>query len=305
MSARAVAPRVREPCRAGSFYPAEPGECRREVARCLEEARRPAAGAAGATPAPANPVAGLVPHAGWAYSGPTAARVFLALASASPRTVVFLGTVHVGWVRRPSLWPGDAWRTPLGDVPADRDLAAAILDHAGRRAGGLLAEDARAHEGEHAIEVQVPFVQQLLPEARIVAIGVPPGPEAPAVGVAVAEAVRESGVPAVVVASSDLTHYGADYYGFAPEGEGPEALAWARANDRRLLDLVVSLRAAGIVEEGEERRSACGPGAIAAGVSAAQALGSRGGVVLAHTNSHEVRGEGPAANFVGYAGVVF
>ncbi len=116
MSARAAhshAPtggRVREPCRAGSFYPAEPDDCRREVERCLDEARR-AAGAPGAARGPACPVAGIVPHAGWAYSGPTAARVFLALAGASPRTIVFLGTVHLGWVRRASLWPGDAWRT--------------------------------------------------------------------------------------------------------------------------------------------------------------------------------------------------
>lgn len=283
----------REPVVAGMFYPASPTQARAEVARMIEAAR------------PAVPqgrfIAGLVPHAGWAYSGPTAALTFAALAgSGAPRTLVIFGAVHTWGVDRPALYARGAWATPLGPLPVDQTLAAAIV----REAGGGVVESERAHSQEHSIEVQLPFVKYLWPEAAIVPLMVPPLRQAPQVGEAVARAVQGQEGPVYLLGSSDLTHYG-PRYGFAPRGVGPAALAWAKENDRRLLDDAVHLRAEEIVARAAADHSACGSGAIAATVAAARALGATEGHILEHTTSYEVQPLGAPDDFVGYAAVVF
>ncbi|HOG48192.1 MAG TPA: AmmeMemoRadiSam system protein B [Anaerolineae bacterium] len=283
----------REPVVAGMFYPANPERARAEVAEMLQAAQA-------SLPA-GRFVAGLVPHAGWAYSGPTAARAFAALAAGgAPQTVVFFGAVHAWGVRRPALYARGAWHTPLGPLPVDEAMAAEIL----REAGGEVAASEQAHSEEHSIEVQLPFVAYLWPKAAIVPLMVPPSAGAAAVGEAVARAVQPRGHAVYLVGSSDLTHYGPNY-GIVPRGAGPEALAWAKENDQRLLDDVVHLRAEAIVERANADRSACGGGAIAATVAAARALGATEGRILEHTTSYDVRPTGTPRDFVGYASVVF
>jgi len=283
----------REPVVAGMFYPANPAHARAEIARMLEAARQVV---------PANGFfAGLVPHAGWAYSGPTAARTFAALAgSGSPRTLVIFGAVHTWGVGRPALYGRGTWETPLGSLQVDHALAEAIL----REAGSDVTENERAHSEEHSIEVQLPFIKYLWPDATIVPLVVPPERQAPAVGEAVARAVQAQGGRVFLLGSSDLTHYG-PRYGFAPRGVGSAALAWAKDNDRRLLDDVVHLRAEEIVPHASADHSACGGGAVAATVAAARALGATQGVLLEHTTSYEVQPLGSPDDFVGYAAVVF
>ncbi len=283
----------REPIVAGMFYPAEPERCRAELARYLEDARK-------AVPE-GRYFAGLVPHAGWSYSGPTAARTFAALAaSGTPDTLVILGAVHVWGVTRAAVFPGGTWVTPLGALQVDQALADRIV----AEAGGLVVEDPHAHTQEHSIEVQLPFVRYLFPQATIVPLMVPPSKDAIDVGAAVARAVRLHGGSAYILGSSDLTHYG-PRYGFAPRGMGAGALAWARENDRRLLDAVAELRAGGALERALKDRSACGGGAIAALVAAARDLGATRGVILEQTTSHDVHPMGAPSDFVGYAAVVF
>ncbi len=283
----------REPVVADMFYPANPQRCEAEVARMLQGAR-------GEVPKDGF-FAGVVPHAGWAYSGPVAARTFAALAQGdAPRTVVIFGAVHSWGVSRPSIYPRGSWGTPLGALEVDEDLAAEVL----REAQGEVADSPRAHGEEHSIEVQLPFVRHLWPQARIVPLLVPPAESSPLVGEIVARAAQPRRQEVFLLGSSDLTHYG-PRYGFAPRGTGPAALAWAKENDARLLDDVVHLRAAEIVERTQAERSACGGGAIAATVAAAQAFGARQGIVLQHTTSHDVQPMGSPTDFVGYAAVVF
>jgi len=284
----------REPSVAGMFYPADPVRARAEVARLLQEARQGL---------PRNSFfAGLVPHAGWVYSGGVAAKTFAALAeSGKSTTIVLFGAVHSWGVERPSIYARGAWHTPLGSLPVDESLAAEIV----RQGRGQVVDDPRAHSEEHSIEVQLPFIKYLFPEARIVPLAVPPLDEAPRVGEIVAGAIGLRRQPEVfLVGSSDLTHYG-PRYGFAPRGTGPAALAWAKENDARLLDEVVHLRAEEIVRRAIRDRSACGAGAIAATVAAARALGAKQGIVLEQTTSYDVRPEGMPSDFVGYASVVF
>ncbi len=249
---------------------------------------------------PADLVGGMVPHAGWPFSGRVAARVWKALAvRARPETVIIFGAVHVPGVTENSVWSRGAWETPLGDVEVDAALAEEIL----RDVKVLAVEDPRAHQGEHSIEVQMPFVKALLPEAKVVPIAVPPFKHPVQLGDILGHLSRGRRVAAV--GSSDLTHYGEDRFAFAPRGTGASAHEWMKANDRRLLDLVEGLHAEEIAPEVVSHHNACGPGALSAVTAFARARGAERGILLEHATSHEVRPEEPFRFGVGYAGMVF
>ena len=284
---------VRSPVVAGRFYEGSCAALERSVAEC----------AAGYTP-PADLgqlSGGVVPHAGWVFSGPTAARVFVTLAEkAKPETFVLFGAVHQWGVEGAAVYPAGVWSTPLGEAAVDEALAGAIVG-AGH---GMVAASASAHDGEHSIEVQVPFIQALSPDARIVPIAVPPGAEAVGVGEIVASVVQDHERKCVVVASTDLTHYGMGY-GVADHGPLSEAMPWMCQNDQRVIRLIESLRAEEIVPEAAAHYNACGAGAVAAAVAAARALGAVRGRTLQYTTSADVMPEPGAARAVGYVGMVF
>lgn len=286
--------RIRRPVVAGQFYPADRAGCVQMIEGYLP-AQLPAE-------LPQPIVAGVVPHAGWVFSGPTAARVFAAIKSQSvPETFVLLSANHRWGGMRAAVYGSGAWLTPLGNAEIDTDLAQSML----QEGAGLLVDAPEAHAGEHSAEVQVPFIQYLFPQARILPILISPDASAVMVGETIARAIAASGKKVMVVGTSDLTHYGATYYGFAPAGTGERALAWARANDERVIRLMLEMKAEEIVPETETHHNACGGGAIAATVAAAHAMGARKGVLLEYTNSHLVMPRGPATDFVGYAAVVF
>ena len=285
---------VRRPAVADRFYPGDRTSCVRLIKDCLP-----------AEPDPNLPekiVAGLVPHAGWAYSGPVAARVFAAIhAQTVPETFVLLSAMHRWSASRPAVYARGRWATPLGEVEVDDELATAIL----KAGDGLLTKAPGAHSDEHSAEVQVPFIQYLFPEAKILPILIPPDEEAARVGEVIGQAVLASQKPAVVIGTTDLTHYGKAYYGFAPAGTGEPALEWARANDERVINLILALRAEEIVAETDAHRNACGGGAIAGTVAAARTLGVEEGRLLEYTTSHHIMPRGPATDFVGYAAILF
>jgi len=286
--------RVRRPVVAGQFYPASRSECVRQIEECLPD-RLPEG-------LPERIVAGIVPHAGWVYSGRTAAKVFAAIrARATPETFVLFSAMHRWGAERAAIYGSGAWATPLGEAQVDETLAQAVL----KESGGLLVDGPEAHTGEHSTEVQVPFIQHLFPAARILPIMIPPDERAVPVGEAVARAVAAAGQEVVIVGTTDLTHYGATYYGFAPAGRGEPALEWVRANDERVIRLMQELRAEEVVAETDAHHNACGGGAVAATVAAARALGASQGMLLEYTTSYHVMPRGPASDFVGYAAVVF
>lgn len=248
---------------------------------------------------PARAVGAVVPHAGWLYSGRTAARTFAVLRERAQKELfILLGAVHRPGVARPAIYPSGAWETPFGPLPVAAEVAEAIAEEA----GGAARLSAAGHEGEHAIEVQLPFIRHLYGEVPIVPIAVPPRDSTPAFGEAVARVARDRG--GIVVASTDLTHYG-PMYGFAPAGSGEQARQFLVENDRRIIDLAIDLEAEAIVREARTHHNACGAGALAAAVSAARALGSERGVLVEYTTSHDVRPEGVFTMAVGYAGIVF
>jgi len=286
--------RVRRAVVAGQFYPTSRAECVRMIEESLPD-RLP-------NDLPEQIVAGIVPHAGWVYSGPTAAKVFAAVhARSAPRTFVLFSAVHRWGALQAAVYADGAWATPLGEAKVDSDLAQMVL----KEGAGRLVDAPEAHAGEHSVEVQVPFLQYLFPQALILPIMVPPDEQAVHVGEAVGRAVAGIGKDVAVIGTTDLTHYGATYYNFAPAGTGEEALEWACANDERVIDLMLRMEAEKIVPEATAHHNACGGGAVAATVAAARALGARRGVLLEHTTSHRGMPRGLAADFVGYAAVVF
>jgi hypothetical protein len=272
------------------FYP---GDCRRELEEFLAGHEPPAS-------CPPALVAASVPHAGWRYSGGVAARTLATLAARSrPASLILLGAYHRPLSGVSAIYPSGAWETPLGPLAIDSDLAA----QACARLTGLLAADLEAHAAEHSLEVIAPMVHALFPNVPVVPILVLPQADPVRLGEELARLAEPRG--AVVVASTDLTHYG-ERYGFVPAGAGPEAHEWMRTNDEHLLDLASALDAERIPEEARRRRNACGPGALAAACAFARSRGVRAGEVLEHTDSFDVQGaSGEFHTAVGYAGMVF
>ncbi|NLF31058.1 MAG: AmmeMemoRadiSam system protein B [Planctomycetes bacterium] len=287
---------IRSPIVAGTFYDASPQACERMVRSMLAATHLPES-------TPTGCVGGLVPHAGWVCSGTVAALTFLALVrDAAESSFVLLGASHAPTGRSGLLFDQGTWETPLGEVAVDGELAAAVA----RGCPGVQV-DCRAHGREHSLEVQLPFIQVLRPNARIVPILAPPVAEAAEMGRQIGAVLAGWTPRPVVIGSTDLTHYG-PRYGVTPAGVGMQGIEWAMANDRELLKLIEAMDAVPVVEHTRRTHSACGGGAIAATMTACQALGATSATVLQHTNSYEtLKAYSPndTSHAVGYTSVVF
>ena len=288
VSCHAAAPEtgVREPAVAGKFYPAEPAKLRGAVEGFLADAV-PARGE--------KPVALVVPHAGYIFSGQIAADAYKQAAGFPVDLVVILGTNHtVESFNGVSVFQGTGYKTPLGVAAIDTETAKALL-----AADPVFIFKPEAHRQEHSEEVQVPFVQVLFPKARIVTaiVGKPELGLTAKAGNALAKILK--GKNALIVASSDLSHYPS--YG--------DALAV----DAKTLKAVASMDPAAIAATMDkqlvEKRPnlgtcACGEGPILVAAVAAKALGARRGIVLSWANSGDtVLGE--YERVVGYGAVEF
>ncbi|MFQ3631335.1 AmmeMemoRadiSam system protein B [Roseiflexus sp.] len=257
---------------AGSWYPANPVRLRREIDRYLEQADPPVL--------PGRVWGVLAPHAGLRYSGPVAAWAFACVRGGTPDIVVIASPWHRG-DETPLITTGHAaYETPLGIVEVDADVIAR-LDHALRvRLGSGLAR--RRYDDEHAVEIELPFLQRVLSPFRLapVMLADQRAVTAAALGAALAETVR--GHDVLLVASSDLSHY------------EPEPVA--RQLDAELLRRVAAFDPdAVIAAEQEGAGYACGSGAIAAVLWACRALGADRVTMLRYGTSGDVE---PAAPWV-------
>ena len=283
---------------AGQFYPGRQDECIDEINQCLKDAPLN-------MPLPDTIVAGIVPHAGWTFSGATAGVVFAAIKQRHPKvdTFVIFGAAHGYLGQPPAVYDKGAWLTPLGEIAIDEELAVAILE------SKTAVSDREAHNSEHSMEVQVPFIQYMFPDAKILPILTPPAEQAIRLGEIVGSLIASDEERKIVcLGSTDLTHYG-PRYGFTPMGVGKEGLKWAtEVNDRQFIDYALKLQPAKMLESANENYNACGAGAAAAAVAAAKTLGKTKGVLLAHTNSNEImlRKMGATSReAVGYAAIIF
>jgi AmmeMemoRadiSam system protein B len=269
---------TRQPVVSGQFYPGRHDSCIDEINQCLAKQTLPG-------PLPETIVAGIVPHAGWTFSGALAALVFAAVKKQHENvdTFVIFGAAHSYFGRSPAVYGAGNWATPLGSAAIDEELARSVLS------AGAAVNDSGAHRSEHSIEVQVPFIQHLFPEAKILPIVVPPAEEALTLGTSVGDIISRGQKKIVCIGSTDLTHYG-PRYGFTPMGTGTEALRWSSAvNDRKFIDLALAMAPDGLLVEAAENSNACGPGAAAAAVAAAKKLGKTKGLLLGHLQHRQRR----------------
>lgn len=259
---------------AGTWYPGEPVVLERLVEELL----------GGIEPAglDGEVVAVVSPHAGLRYSGPVAATAYANLRAQALDTVVLVGPSHYVYFQGASLYARGAFETPLGLAEIDEELAAEMLKR-GRR----LRFFAEAHEREHCLEMQLPFLQVLAPRARIVPIlmGDQRRENVDAIAQLLHEAVSASGKRVLLVASSDLSHY-------------------KPADVARRLDGEVAARVEGFDPDGlmelieRQREHACGGGPMVAVLRAARSLGATRGHVLHYADSGDVTGD--KTEVVGY-----
>ncbi|UCF95123.1 MAG: AmmeMemoRadiSam system protein B, partial [Desulfobacterales bacterium] len=195
------------------------------------------------------------------------------------------------------LMPEGAYETPFGAIEVAEDLAGEL---AAQFAFSIETPD--RYTQDNTIELQLPFIKYFSPEAKIVAVGVPPAPTSLDIGRAVGEITARLGLRVKVIGSTDLTHYGYNY-GFVSHGTGAKALNWVRhENDRRIIETMLAMDPAKVIDEALASQNACCAGAAATAIAAAKALGARQADTIAYATSYD---KSPGDSFVGYVGIVF
>ncbi len=274
---------------AGSWYPRQAAGCQRQIEEFLEQidTRHLEGG---------NYLGGIVPHAGWFYSGAIACNVIALLKSEKPVDVVAVFGMHLHPDSKARIMKSGAWETPLGPLEIDADLAGEL---AGRF--DFQEETCRRFAQDNTIELQLPFVRYFFPHARVVTVGVPPRDESLEIGRTLVRLARQRGLEIRIVGSTDLTHYGYNY-GFTPRGTGLEAVEWVRrVNDRRIIDAMQAMDPAAVIDQALTNQNACCSGAAATAIAAARELGAERAEIVAYSTSYD---KSPSDSFVGYVGMV-
>ena len=266
---------LRLPAVSGRFYPSDPLELTALVRKYA---------AIAPDLAPARVSACLVPHAGYVYSGQVTGAVLARIAL--PKKIIILGVRHHPRGEALAILSSGAWRTPLGDAAIDEPLALAL-----REACPLLREDSVAHSAEHSLEVQLPFLQILVPDFRFVpiALGTVQFEKLVSAGEALAQVLAQR-EDVLLLTTSDLNHYEDD--------------ATTRVKDRKAIDQLLALDPRGLYDTcRNEKISMCGLGPAVAMLTALNALGVRRADLVKYATSADVSGDRTAV--VGYAGMTF
>lgn len=221
--------RARRSILAGSWYPGTSRECKRQISEFLEAAEDD-------LPAGADPIAGIVPHAGWQFSGKIACRVIHRLAQDAVPDVCAVFGMHLHPNSPAYLMKAGAWETPLGELAIAESLAESLAER-----HDFQIETEADFIQDNTIELQLPFIKHFMDGAKILPIGVPPRASSLEIGRSVVEISERLGLTLRIIGSTDLTHYGRNY-GFTPKGSGSDAVDWVRnENDRRMIDTMVRL----------------------------------------------------------------
>ncbi|MEX2750761.1 MAG: AmmeMemoRadiSam system protein B [Candidatus Freyarchaeota archaeon] len=250
---------------------------------------------------PRRIIACVSPHAGYYYSGPVAAHLYKAIAEdGKPESFVLMGPSHMGYPGASIMVEGN-WIMPGGRVPVDTELAKAIISNA-----PIILDDARAHRDEHSLEVQLPFLQELYKDLKIVpiALGMSDWETCEEVGRGVAAAIKEEKANAIIIASTDLTHYGA-MYGYAPAGTKPieKIIKWVHDTDGEIISKIEALDAQGLLTLVRTKDlTMCGAAPVTSAIVAAKELGATKGIKLQYATSYDIRGSSDA--IVGYLSAI-
>ncbi len=263
----------REPAVAGQFYPGTESSLRRQLDDFIHRNKKK------------RKVIGVMsPHAGYVYSGPVAGELFSSVII--PPIAVVLGPNHRGVGSEFAIMTEGSWSTPLGDVAIDETIARRLLSDS-----SLLEEDAAAHAHEHSLEVQIPFLQYIRPDVRMVpiCIGGYSAANFTQLGHEIAQSVKDIAEDILIVASSDMSHY--------------EPHEVAKQKDELAIDAILKLDEKKMLERlAEHDISMCGYGPTAVMISAAKRLGAKEAELILYKTSGDTGGD--YSQVVGYAGVI-
>jgi hypothetical protein len=275
---------------AGSWYPARASDCEREIKAFLAEGQ-------GITPPQRKLVGGIVPHAGWYFSGSIACNVIHCLKSQDEADVIVVFGMHLHPDSPCYMMAEGAWETPFGEIAVEETLAAELA-----KTFAFTLETPDRFTQDNTIELQLPFVKYFFKNAKIVSMGVPPNTQSLKIGKAVAANAKQLGLTVRVIGSTDLTHYGRNY-GFLSQGTGTKAVNWVRTqNDRRVIEAMLALDPERVIREALANQNACCAGAAATAIETAKCLGAEKADQIAYATSYD---KSPGDSFVGYVGVVF
>ena len=270
---------IREPAVSGTFYPSNPDVLRSDIEGYLSKALD--------QKIPGH-IAGLIsPHAGYMYSGQTAAYGYKALSGAHYDTVVVVAPSHQSFFVGAAVYDKGAFRTPLGLVPIDEELTADLIGK-----DGPVHADVRVHRGEHAVEVQIPFLQTVIGQFKVVPLimGTSQDPvSSEELASLLYECVKDKDKKYLVVASTDLSHY----YPYEH----------AVKMDKLTVELIEAFDVEGLVKGlARGKYEACGAGPLLTTMMVCEKLGAKQSKVLNYMNSGDVTGD--MSGVVGYVSVV-
>ena len=264
---------IRHPVVAGQFYPESPAQLKKMIEGLVD------------AKAEKEAVIGLVsPHAGYIYSGSVAGAVISK--TQLKDTVIIVGPNHTGMGKPFSIMTDGIWETPMGQVEIDSKLGKQIL-----AASDYLQEDHVAHQHEHSIEVQLPFLQYFKSDINLVPIILTPTSSDiyQEIGHGLARAIKDLNGEVVVIASSDMTHY--------------EPRESAQRKDNQAIEAILDLNEAELLKRIDKLGiSMCGYAPVVSLISAAKELGTSGAKLVRYQTSGDTSGD--YASVVGYAGVI-
>jgi MEMO1 family protein len=274
---------------AGSWYPGSASGCEKEINKFLKEKTIPLS-------LGRSPMGGIVPHAGWFFSGSIACNVIKALDDSPPDVIVIFG-MHLHPSSPCYLMKEGAWDTPFGEILIDEIISGELA-----KKFPFIIETANNYSRDNTIELQLPFIKYFFKDTKIIPIGVPPTKKSLEIGISAVKLANHHGVNLKIIGSTDLTHYGLNY-GFTPKGTGQAALDWVRnENDRRLIDKMLAMEPEAIIQEALTSQNACCAGAAATALAAGKQLGAKNAQAIAYATSHD---KSPGDSFVGYVGILF
>jgi len=274
---------IREPVVAGQFYPGRKEDLENMIRNCMNHKYGPGT----RTTLSDERVFGIIcPHAGYVYSGPTACHSYKSIASQKPELVIIIGPNHFGIGRDAATMVDAWWKTPLGMVQVDSESAKQIS-----KISRFIEIDEYSHSQDHSLEVQIPMLQEILPndfQILPIILRAQHMEIAMDVGNAVSEIAKRKN--AVIVASSDFTHY--------------EENSFAHQQDRALIEPILEMNVGEFYQVLREKRvTACGYGAMASAIIACKNLGATKGELLNYATSGDVSGD--TESVVGYGAIKF
>lgn len=293
---------------AGTWYPGTARECEIAIRQFLNQGQGKLFG---------DFVGGIVPHAGWHFSGSIAARVIASLQprSANPTGVdtdepdtnepdtageidtILLFGAHMHPRSDSIIMTRGVIETPFGEMEVDGELVEKIA-----AGSNIQRRGPEKFPDDNTLELQYPFIRYFFPRAKIVVAAVAPSNIAAIIGGSAVEEANGLGRRIRIIGSTDMTHYGPDF-GFTPAGLGEKAVEWVTTvNDKNGIALMKQMEADKIITQGLIHKNMCCPGAVAAAVAACKKKGAVKAIELDYATSFE---RSRSDSFVGYAGLLF